>query len=164
MPNNPVVAPVFDFEVSNNRLKPVAEALINKYEELSHIDPNQILFVVNFVGRDKKLRLARTTRLTAKWTELLNQLGSVTNLYIMEIYAKTTTAMDESQIIALVYRELRKIGPDGDILTYDVQDWWQILMGLGRKWFYPDHTCPNLLDESISWNKLLSGFNEETAI
>ena len=70
-------------------------------------------------------------------------------------------AMDESQMVALVYRELRRIGPEGEILIPDVHDWWQILMGLGRKWFYPDSTCPNLLDEDVDWKKLMGQYYEK---
>lgn len=153
----------FNFEISNDRLKPIADALIAKYDELSHIRVQYIVFVINHTSRDKKVRLAKTSRIPVKWTELLFQLGAVSYLYTMEFYAKTTATMDESQIVALVYRELRKIGREGDILTYDVQDWWQILMGLGRKWFYPDQTCPNLLDDSISWEKLMGGLKEDAA-
>jgi hypothetical protein len=35
-------------------------------------------------------------------------------------------------------------------------------MGLGRHWFYPDSTCPNLLDESVDW-KVLLGANYSPA-
>jgi hypothetical protein len=57
---------------------------------------------------------------------------------------------------ALVYRELLMIGPEGDILTPDTNDWWRIIVGLGRCWFYPDSTCPNLLDADTNWKKLLN--------
>lgn len=153
----------FDYEIVNNRMRPIAEALIKKYDELHHIDPDKILFVVNHksAGGRKKIVLARTSLVPSKWTELLYQLGSCSYFYMIEFYAKTTAAMDESQMIAVVYRELRKIGPEGEILTYDVQDWWQILMGLGRKWYYPDNSCPNLLDESIDWRKLMGTYYED---
>ena len=50
---------------------------------------------------------------------------------------------------------------EGQILTPDIHDWWQILMGLGRNWFYPDNTCPNLLDEGVDWKKLMGQYYEE---
>lgn len=152
----------FDYEIVNNRMRPIAEALIKKYDELHHIDPDKILFIVNHksAGSSKKIVLAKTCTVPPKWTELLYQLGSCSYFYMIEFYAKTTAAMDESQMIAVVYRELRKIGPEGEILTYDVQDWWQILMGLGRKWYYPDNSCPNLLDETINWEKLMGTYYE----
>ena len=74
---------------------------------------------------------------------------------------KELAAMDENQMVALVYRELRRIGPEGEILTPDVHDWWQILMGLGRKWFYPESSCPNLLDDNVDWKKLMGTYYEE---
>lgn len=150
----------FDYEICSTRIRPIAEALIKKYDELSHIDPDKILFIVNHksAGSKKQMVLAKTSRVAPKWTELLYQLGSVSYFYMMEFYAKTTAAMDESQMVALVYRELRRIGPEGEIVSPDVHDWWQILMGLGRKWFYPDHTVPNLLDDGVDWKKLMGEY------
>ncbi|MEA5034005.1 putative metallopeptidase [Cloacibacillus evryensis] len=153
----------FDYEIAIDRIRPIAEALVKKYDELHHIDPDKILFVVNHksVGSRKKVVLARTSLVPPKWAELLYQLGGRSYFYMIEFIAKTTAAMDESQMIAVVYRELRKIGPEGEILTYDVQDWWQILMGLGRKWYYPENSCPNLLDDSVDWRKLMGTYYED---
>lgn len=155
--------PEFDHEICNDRIRPIAEALIAKYGELRHVDPNKILFVVNHKssGSKRQMTLARTSRIPSRWVEILYQLGACSYLYIIEFYAKTTEEMDDSQIVALVYRELRRIGPEGEILIPDVHDWWQILMGLGRKWFYPDSTCPNLLDDNVDWKKLMGQYYEK---
>ena len=140
----------YDYEIVNKRIRPIAERLIEKYDELRHIDPDKILFIVNHksAGSKKQMTLAKTTKVPPKWIEILYQLGSCSYFYMVEFYAKTTAAMDEAQLVALVYRELRRIGPEGDLLSPDVAEWYQVLMGLGRKWFYPDATCPNLLDDS----------------
>lgn len=152
-----------DFEICNNRMRPIAKALVNKYEELYHIDPDKILFVVNHksAGSRKQMVLAKTGRIPPKWSELLYQLGSCSYFYMIEFFAKTTAAMDENQMVALVYRELRRIGPEGEIYSPDVIDWWQMLMGLGRKWYYPDSSCPNLLDDNVDWKKLMGTYFEE---
>ncbi len=44
----------FDYEICNNRIRPIAEALISKYEELRHIDPDKILFLVNHKSSGSK--------------------------------------------------------------------------------------------------------------
>ena len=36
--------PEFDYEICNSRIRPIAEALIAKYDELRHIDPDKILW------------------------------------------------------------------------------------------------------------------------
>lgn len=153
----------FDYEIVNSKIRPIAEAIVEKYDELRHINPGKILFITNHksAGSRKKVVLAKTSLIPLKWTELLYQLGGCSYFYIVEFIAKTTAAMDESQMVALVYRELRKIGPEGELLTYDVQDWWQILMGLGRKWYYPENSCPNLLDDTINWKKLMGAHYDE---
>lgn len=149
----------FDYEICSSRIRPIADALIGKYEELRHIDPDKILFVVNHKssGSKRQIVLAKTSKISPKWSELLYQLGSYSYFYLIEFYAKTTASMDESQMVALVYHELRRIGPEGEILAPDVHDWWQLIQGLGRKWFYPDVSCPNLLDDGIDWKKLMGG-------
>lgn len=153
----------FDYEIVNNKIYPIAEQLIRKYDELHHIAPDKILFVVNRKsgGGKKQITLAKTSKISPKWTEILYQLGACPYFYIIEFYAKTTSAMDESQLVALVYRELRRIGPEGDLLAPDVADWYQLLMGLGRKWFYPDASCPNLLDDNVDWKRLMGSYYEE---
>ena len=114
----------FDYEICNKRIRPIAEALIKKYRELSHIDPDKILFVVNHKssGSKKQMILAKTSKISPKWTEILYQLGACSYFYMVEFYAKTTASMDESQMVALVYRELRRIGPEGELLIPDVHD------------------------------------------
>lgn len=152
----------FDFEICNSRMRPLADELIKKYEELRHLDASKILFVVNHksAGSKKTLVLARTSRVPERWRDVLFQLGACSFFHMVEFYGKTTSCLDENQMVALLYRELRRIGPEGQILTPDVHDWWQVLMGLGRYWFYPDSTCPNLLDENVDWKKLM-GANYE---
>lgn len=154
----------YDFEIVNKRMRPIAEQLVKKYSELSHIDVDKILFVLNCKsgGSKKKVVLAKTTKIPPKWTEILYQLGACPYFYMIEIYKKTTEELDESQIVALIYRELRCIGEEGEILTPDVADWYPMLMGLGRKWYYPDNTCPNLLDDGVDWKKLMGTYYEGT--
>ena len=152
----------FDFEICNSRMRPLADELIKKYEELRHLDASKILFVVNHksAGSKKTLVLARTSRVPEKWRDVLFQLGACSFFHVVEFYGKTTSCLDENQMVALLYRELRRIGPEGQILTPDVHDWWQVLMVLGGYWFYLDSTCPNLLDENVDWKKLM-GANYE---
>ncbi|MDR3255057.1 MAG: hypothetical protein LBT31_05780 [Synergistaceae bacterium] len=152
----------FDFEICNSRITPIADELVKKYEELRHIDVSKILFLVNHKsgGSKKNIVLARTGRVPEKWRDVLFQLGACSYFYLIEFYGKTTACLDENQMTALLYRELRRIGPEGQIIAPDVHDWWQVLIGLGRHWFYPDVTCPNLLDDAVDWKKLMGNSYE----
>ena len=69
----------FDYEICSSRIRPIAEALIKKYDELHHIDPDKILFVVNHKSKGGKrhLVLAKTSKVPPKWSELLYQLGGI---------------------------------------------------------------------------------------
>ena len=68
----------FDFEICNSRVRPIADELIKKYDELRHIDLSKILFVVNHksAGSKKRVVLARTGRVPDKWRDVLFQLGA----------------------------------------------------------------------------------------
>ena len=147
----------FDYEICNSRVRPVADELVKKFDELRHIDVDKILFVVNHkaAGSKKRVVLARTARVPEKWRDVLFQLGACSYFFVVEFIGKTTACLDENQLIALVYRELRRIGPEGQVVPPHINEWWQVLMGLGRNWFYPDSTCPNLLDENVDWKKLM---------
>ncbi|MDR0648308.1 MAG: hypothetical protein LBF92_03100 [Synergistaceae bacterium] len=152
----------FDFEICNSRVRPIADELIKKYDELRHIDLSKILFVVNHksAGSKKRVVLARTGRVPDKWRDVLFQLGACSYFYLVEFYGKTTASLDENQMTALIYRELRRIGPEGQINPPDIHDWWQVLIGLGPHWFYPDAVIPNLLDDSVDWKKLMGNSYE----
>jgi hypothetical protein len=151
----------YDYEIVNSKIKPIAEALIRKFDELSHLNPDSILFIRAHKGGSKKtVTLARTSRISEKWRDLLEQIGAASYTHTVEFMDKATVCLDENQMVALVYRELRQIAPEGEIRNPDIHEWWQILMGLGRRWFYPDESCPNLLDDEVDWKKLMGSSYE----
>jgi hypothetical protein len=147
----------FEYEIASDRMRPIAARLVEKYEELRHINVERILFFINHKsgGSKKKIVLARTRRIPAKWGDILFQFMDRRCLYSIEIIGKATASLDENQIVALLYREMLLIGPDGNILTPDTNDWWHVITGLGRHWFYPGSDCPNLLASNTDWKKLL---------
>lgn len=155
---------VFNFEVCNDRYKPVAEQLVEKFNELQHVDPQSILFVMNTKGKAKKGKapiLAKTSKVPPKWQEIMFQTGSPAYFYIIEFSEADTSALDENQMIALIYHELRRIDLNGNVTIPDVHDWYQLLIGLGRYWYQADATCPNLLDEAVDWQNLMGSSYEQ---
>jgi len=147
------------FEICNARYKPLAESLIRKYDELRHIDPDSLLFVLNRKSSGKsrrsKVLLAQTYKIPAKWQEIIYQLGGLSYFFLIEFYEKSISVLDGNQMTALVYRELRRITLNGNVAAPDVHEWYQVLQGLGRHWFYPDATCPDLLADNVDWKKLM---------
>ena len=150
----------FDFEICNSRIRPIAEALVKKYEELKHVDPSKILFVVNHKSGGSGASAA-TSKVPFKRTELLFQLGACSYFYMVEFYSKKTSLLDDNQMTALLYRELRKIDSYGEIVKPEVNEWWTLLMGLGKDWCLPDKTCPNLLDDDTDWKRLMGSYYEK---
>lgn len=149
----------FDYEIVNSRIKPIADRLVIKFEELRHIDTDRVLFLVNYKTGcpGKHIIFARTRTMPDRWRDLFCQVGACPYLYYIEFLSKTTACFDERQMTALVYRELRMIGPEGNIERPDTNDWWQLIAGLGRHWYYPDQICPDLLADDVTWEKLING-------
>ena len=147
----------FDYEIVNGRMRPIAEKLIAKYNELKHINADNVLFVLNRKksGSRKRLVLAQASRISPKWRDLLFQISDTEYTHVIEFYEKPTSALNQNQMTALVYHELAHIDPDGGMLYHDTEDWWRMIAGLGRNWDYPDATCPDLLANDVNWETLL---------
>ena len=111
-------------------------------------------------AQKKRVVLARTAKVPPKWQEILYQLGGGSYFFMVEFYERSLEPLDNAQMTALLYHELRKITPEGGVVPPDVHDWYQMIQGLGRHWFYPDATCPDLLAEGVDWKKLMGSFYE----
>jgi predicted metallopeptidase len=148
----------YDYEIVNSRMRPIAEKLIAKYNELKHIKADNVLFVLNKKksGGKKRLVLAKTFQISPKWQDLLFQISSTGYTHVIEFYEKPTSVLDQNQMTALVYHELAHIDPDGRMRYYhDTEDWWRMIAGLGRDWSCPYVTCPDLLADDVNWETLL---------
>lgn len=112
--------------VVNEAYRPIAEALVKKYEELRHIPVADILFVDNTEGTGKnknKKKLAQVGKIPEKWMEIIHQLTGKSFGYFMEFFKRNTQDMGREQIIAVIYHELRHIGRDGELVLHDIEDW-----------------------------------------
>lgn len=155
---------LFGYEICSGKFKPLADELTKKYDELRHIDPDTILFIMNHkaAGKNKKrIKLASTSKVPPKWQEIIYQAGGLPFHFMIEFYEKSVSCLDTNQMTALIYRELRRISINGDIVAPDVHEWYQLLQGLGRHWFYPDATCPDLLADDVDWKKLMGSLYEQ---
>lgn len=141
----------------NEAYRPIAEALVDKYEELSHIIPAVILFVDNISGSgsslDKK-KYAQISKIPGKWSEIIKQLTGRTFDYVMEFFKLNIYEMSQEQIIALIYHELRHIDRGGDLKHHDLEDWAEMLEKLGPNWATTKASIPDLLDEDVDWDSI----------
>lgn len=146
MTNNDVT---YDYKIINNLMTGPAKALVSKYDELRHIDPDKIIFLENNSSRDRKNKLAKISKISQKWKEILWQKGAPAYRYIIEFYCKTYRELSDEQKTALLYRELRRISTEGDILEPDISDWYDLIKKLGPKWSELYSSCPDLLEEDL---------------
>ena len=147
-------APEYAYEIINDKMRPIAERLTAKYKEIGHVRPDRILFVLcRGKTGGKRIVLAKTFTISLKWQELLMQLGGE-YAHMIEFYHKTTAMLSQNQMTALVYHELAHIGPEGDLVRHDTEDWWRMIAGMGRHCFYPDAGCPDLLAPDVDWKRL----------
>ncbi len=138
--------------IKNYLYRPIAEKLVAKFPEISHIKPSKILFIEDtewergiakqpWIGQIKKSN---------------KQLESMTGYeYVMEIRSYFTDKMSKAQIIALIYHEIRHIHQDGSVLKHDIEDWSNMVTTLGKDWATTDHVIENILDDDFEgWDDL----------
>jgi len=143
--------------VINEVYRPIAEALVDKYQELRHVIVNDILFVDNTESKGKhknKLKNAQIGKIPEKYQDIIYQLTGRVFTYIMEFFKRNIEAMSREQIIALIYHELRHIGPNGEIILHDIEDWENMVRHLGPDWSCKNRAILDLLAEGVDWNSI----------
>jgi len=148
----------------NEDYRPMAEALKTKFKELEYVPVKNILFIENTEDRRKKNNLivyAQISKMPPKFEEIIYQVTKKRFEYMLEIFKENTILMSRSQIVALIYHELKHIqlvqskdGPKIDLVGHDVEDWINMVEKLGLNWASTKGSIPNLLDENINWESI----------
>jgi predicted metallopeptidase len=141
--------------VISEAYRPIAQALVNKYSELEHINVDNILFIENTETRKKKnnsLVFAQISLMQEKWKDIIYQITEQNYTHILEIFKLNTLMMSREQIIALIYHELRHIGKDGSIINHDIEDWANMIEKLGVDWSKYEADIPNILQ--VDWESI----------
>jgi len=145
--------------VINESYRPIAEALVKKYEELRHIQVKSVLFIDNTKGTGKTLnrrKYAQIGKIPERWQDLVYQMTGRVFMYFVEMFKRNIEHMSREQVVALIYHELRHIIPDGNMRHHDIEEWDNILTGLGTGWAAPNVSIPDLLEKDIGWNSIVS--------
>lgn len=74
--------------------------------------------------------------------------------YYIEFFKRNIADLSREQIIAVVYHELRHIGPDGEIVLHDIEDWANMHYKLGPRWATTKAAIPDLLAEGVDWDSI----------
>jgi len=137
--------------------RPIAQALVKKFDEISHVVVNNILFVEDQVSTKKKAGktiFAQISKVPEKWDDIIYQITGRHFDYMMEIYKFNIINMSREQIYALIYHELRHIGTDGKMVDHEINDWINMVEKLGMNWNTTRAPIPDLLDEGIDWDSI----------
>lgn len=141
----------------NEAYRLIAQALVEKFRELRHIPVKSILFLDNTEDSGKsrdRVKNAQIGKVPEKWQELIYQMTGRAFLYFMEFFKKNTEHMSREQIVALVYHELRHIDTKGDLCHHDIEDWGEMIRGLGVNWSSTKSMIPDLLDDDVDWDNI----------
>lgn len=137
--------------------RPIAQALVKKFDEISHVMVNNILFVEDQISIKKKAGktiFAQVSKIPEKWDDIIYQITGRHFDYMMEIYKFNIINMSREQIYALIYHELRHIGTDGKMVDHEINDWVNMVEKLGMNWNTTRAPIPDLLDEGIDWDSI----------
>lgn len=139
----------------NEFYRPIAEALVKKFDEIKHVPVEYILFIDNTDSKGmnrNKIKYAQIGKLPEKWLEVIYQLTGRSFGYFMEVFKRNIQDLSREQIVALIYHELRHIGKDGEIVLHDIEDWANMHYKLGPDWANTKRVIPDLLEEGINWD------------
>lgn len=140
------------WRISNYLYYDLVIKLVNKFKELKHIDYRSILFLVDEMwepGSAKRNWIAKTSKANAQLK------ASWGYYYIIEIRQHYTEQMDDAQVVALIYHELKHIGKAGELNDHDIEEWENMIATLGKDWMAENTSIPNILDDDfVYWSNL----------
>lgn len=164
MENQQSIIAVQEFEGKykiNENYRPIAEALKAKFRELEYVPVKNILFIENTEDKRKNNHstvYAQISKMPGKWEEIIYQITGKYFEYMLEIFKENTMLMSREQIVALIYHELRHIqlvttkdGPKVDLVSHEVEDWFNMVEKLGINWAGTKGQIPDLLAENVDW-------------
>jgi len=141
--------------IKNLIYRPLCHKLIEKFEELSHIRIERILFLedTNWIKPDnnKKQWIARVQATNKQFQSITGYAN------ILETRSFYIDNMSVEQVAALMYHELRHIDIDGSLIPHDVEDWSNMVATLGTDWGSTKSNIIDILDDNFGeWDELRS--------
>lgn len=142
--------------IKNYAYRPIAEKLIEKFEELRHINPYSVLFLED-VEWEKPNSERPKRHWMARVSKANKQLAAMSGYgYILETRNYFIEKMSREQIIALIYHELRHIDKWGELQPHDIEDWDNMVATLGKDWATTKEEIENLINDDVIWKELES--------
>lgn len=128
------------FEISPV-MQEMAKKLIEKMDDIKHIDLNEVIFLKEMETRPKPL--ARCYALTNHPIQFY-----VNARFCIVIYESNIDYFTPDQKAILLYHELKHIPPIGDkLIDHDIKDFYDVLQ-LGINWAQPNAVVPKLIEET----------------
>lgn len=140
--------------IKNWIYRPIAKKLVNKFPEIKHIKPKNILFIEDMEW-EKPESLKPKRHWQARISKANKQFSDMSGYdYILETRNYFIERMSREQIVALIYHELRHIDQCGDLQPHDIEDWDNIIATLGKDWSTTQAEIKNLIEDDIFWEEL----------
>lgn len=152
---------VEEYLLAEKRYRYIVEALIAKFGEhelqgAARFAPTLVIVenVKKKPSKANKRTCAKVLKVPERFREIFLQLTDGRNVtHVLEIYRKNCVAFEENHYKVLLYHELKHVGMDGSLMPHDVEEWFDVLVGLGPRW--PANEIPDLLQPDISWKNIM---------
>ncbi len=131
------------YVVNNEQWRPIAESLVEKHEIISHVEPEDIVFIENHWLVPKPgqhIVLATITKLPERLQVLCGYS------YVLELRMNAIGYMTQKQLNLLIYHELRHIDRDGTVRKHDIEDFREIVNNFGLGWANPGAEIKDILE------------------
>lgn len=141
--------------IKNLYYRPIAEKLVEKFEELKHVPVKKILFIEDMEW-EKPDSLKPKKHWMARIKKATKELNAMTGYeYILETRNYFIEQMSREQVVALIYHELRHIDHWGDLVPHNIEDWSNMVATLGTDWATTKAPIKDILDDDfIAWREL----------
>jgi hypothetical protein len=136
-----------DTMIRNAFYAPIAKKLVEKFEELKHVQVSKILFIDDLKGTPKRKNNRPIYAKTRKAPALFPELLGIDCVIVF--FKKNMEHMSSEQVLAELYTQLR-LSVFGD---YDLIGFENIISTLGKDWEYTVAQIPDIL-EDVKWKAL----------
>lgn len=135
--------------VRNQYYKPIAQRLVEMYEELKNVPINRILFIDVGEGKPKRKNGKPVFSKYAKSPKYMPELLGFD--YIIRFFKANMQEHDTSfeQMVIMLYEQLRLI----QVKEYEIIGFDNIYATFGKDWRETMSQLPNLMEKKIEWQQ-----------
>jgi hypothetical protein len=136
----------------NEGIRPLAKSIIAKFQELNHVQLDEILFV-NSDAEGGSVKYVEVKKIPPIVAQTFEKKFNRWYQYIVVVYQTNCAEFSREQRVLSIYHALRHIGEDG-LVKHDIEEFAQVALTIGADWARTKRKIPDILAENFDWSKI----------